>query len=55
MAKTVFLCGSGGCCPMVVVEQDSVQIGEEGNLCVLKKEEWNALVDKILSGELSKL
>jgi len=54
MAKTALLCSSG-CCPMVVVDNDKVQIGEEGNICTLRKDEWNALVDKVLTGELSKL
>ncbi len=50
----VYLCQSG-CCPAVVIEDDRVLIGEEGNQVVLKKDEWNALVEKILSGELKKL
>ncbi len=51
---TVYLCQSG-CCPAVILEEDRVVIGEEDNKVVLKKEEWNALVEKILSGELKKL
>ena len=31
-----------------------IRIRETGNLAVLKKEEWNVLVDLILSGQLSK-
>jgi hypothetical protein len=34
---------------------DQVRIGEAGNLAVLKKDEWNVLVDMIRSGELSKV
>jgi len=34
---------------------DQVRIGEAGNLAVLKKDEWNVLVDMIKSGELSKV
>jgi len=52
--RIVQLCKSG-CCPEVRINNDFVSIGEEGNLCVLKKEEWNSLVDKILSGELKKI
>jgi len=52
--KVVQLCHSG-CCPEVRINDDSVAIGEEGNMCVLKKEEWNSLVEKILSGELTKI
>jgi len=32
-----------------------VRIGEAGNLAVLKKDEWNILVDLIQSGRLVKL
>jgi len=32
-----------------------VRIGEAGNLAVLKKDEWNVLVELIQSGQLSKL
>ncbi len=39
-------------CPMVEIGEDSVKIGEEGNLCVLKMEEWKVLKEKVLSGEL---
>jgi hypothetical protein len=34
---------------------DQVRIGEAGSLAVLKKDEWNVLVDMIRSGELSKV
>ena len=52
--RIVQLC-QGGCCPVVKIEEERVEIGEEGNLCVLKKEEWNTLVEKILKGELGKI
>jgi len=32
-----------------------VRIGEEGNLVRLNKEAWNTLVEKIRSGELTRL
>jgi hypothetical protein len=32
-----------------------VRIGEAGNLAVLKKEEWNVLVDLIQSGQLGRV
>lgn len=51
MKKVVELC-SKGCCPRVELDDEVVKIGEEGNLCVLGKEEWAALRAKILSGEL---
>jgi len=34
---------------------DEVRIGEAGNLAVLKKDEWNLLVDMIQSGQLTKV
>jgi len=54
MSRVVELC-CGGQCPVVVLEEDRVLIGEKDNTCVLRKDEWNALVEKILNGELSKL
>ena len=50
--KTFYLCGEKGCCPVVEVGKSEVMIGEEGNLCVLKKSEWNTLILKIKSGEI---
>ena len=47
----VNLCGSN-CCPAVEIEKDVVKIGEKGNLCTLKKEEWNSLRNKIINGQL---
>jgi hypothetical protein len=32
-----------------------VRIGEAGNLAVLKKDEWNVLVELIQAGQLTKL
>jgi len=37
-------------CPEVEIAGDEVRIGETGNLAVLKRAEWNVLVDLILSG-----
>lgn len=48
----VYLCGDKGCCPAVEIAGDAVRIGEEGNLCTLSREEWDALRGKVLSGEL---
>ena len=48
----VTLC-SGGCkCPVVDVSEESVKIGEDGNLCTLTKEQWNTLKEKVKTGEL---
>jgi hypothetical protein len=50
----VTLCPAGcGQCPDVEIAGDEVPIGETGNLAVLKKDEWNLLVDLIQSGQAS--
>jgi len=49
--KVVTLCSSGSCCPVVRIAEDHVEIGEEGNLCVLKKDEWETLKSKIINRE----
>ena len=49
------LCPACSACPEVEIRGDEVRIGETGNLAVLRKEEWNVLVELIRSGELSKL
>ncbi len=52
----VTLCPAGcGQCPDVEIAGDEVRIGETGNLAVLKKDEWNLLVDLIQSGRLAKI
>ena len=50
--KVVTLCSCGSCCPVVKLADDHVEIGEEGNLCVLTSEEWTALKSKVLNGEI---
>jgi len=50
--KIVNLCASGSCCPVVKVTEDKVEIGEKANTCVLTKEQWETLKDKILKKEL---
>jgi hypothetical protein len=51
----VSLCPACGACPEVEVLDGEVRIGDAGNLAVLKKEEWNLLVDLIHSGQLARL
>ncbi len=51
----VFLCGEGGHCPAVDIQRTQVSIGETGNQVTLNKDQWNALVTKIKSGELDSL
>jgi hypothetical protein len=49
------LCPMCDHCPEIEVAGDEVPIGEAGNLVVLKRAEWNVLVDLIQSGRLSKV
>jgi hypothetical protein len=49
------LCPACSACPEVEMVGDEVRIGETGNLAVLKKDEWNVLVDLIQSGQLTKI
>ena len=49
------LCPSCTACPEVVIDRDTVSIGEAPNITVLKKDEWNILVSLIQSGELGQL
>ena len=48
------LCPSCIACPEVVIDGDIVRIGEDANTAVLKKDEWNVLVDLIKSGQLGR-
>ena len=50
--KIVTLCSQGTCCPVVKSADDHVEIGEEGNLCVLTISEWETLKSRILSKEV---
>lgn len=43
----VSLCPACDACPEVEVLGEEVRIGETGNLVVLKKAEWNLLVELI--------
>jgi hypothetical protein len=51
----ISLCPSCDHCPEVVIEGDWVRIGEDSNTTILKKEEWNVLVELIESGRLGRL
>ncbi len=50
----VYLCGKGHC-PKVVINEDGVEIGEEGNLVKLNTGEWNVLVERIIEGKLDRM
>ncbi len=50
--KIVTLCREGSCCPIVKVTDEHVEIGEKDNICILTREQWETLKDKILKEEL---
>ena len=50
--KIVSLCRPDSCCPVVKITDTEVEIGEKDNTCVLTKEQWETLKDKILKKEL---
>ena len=50
--KIVNLCREGSCCPVVKIGDKCVEIGEQGNLCVLTKLEWETLKSKIINKEI---
>ncbi len=52
MLRIVNLCQEGSCCPVVKIKDEQIEIGEAGNLCVLKKDEWEVLKKKVINGEL---
>ncbi len=52
MVKIVSLCHAGDCCPVVKIDDEHVEIGEAGNVCVLTKSEWETLKQKILNKEI---
>ena len=45
LAPHLEMCPACTACPEVVIAGDEVRIGEAGHLAVLKKDEWNLLVD----------
>ncbi len=49
--KIVNLCGSGHC-PVVKIADEYVEVGEQGNVCVLTKSEWEVLKQKIVNKEI---
>ena len=52
MKKIVTLCSAGSCCPVVKIDEDHVEIGEDNNLCTLTTGEWEVLKQKILNKEI---
>ena len=49
------LCPACDACRSVEILGDEVRIGEFENTAILKKEEWNVLVELIRSGKLTQL
>ena len=49
------LCPQCTNCPEVAIDGDEIRIGEAPNLVVLKKDEWNILVDLIQSGQVGRV
>lgn len=52
LRRTVLLCHTAECCPVVEIRDEGVTIGEEGNRVFLKPEEWETLRRKVRAGEL---
>lgn len=50
--KIVSLCAKGSCCPIVKITDTQVKIGEKGNTCILTRDQWEILKEKILKKEL---
>ncbi len=50
--KIITLCREGSCCPVVKIDEERVEIGEKGNLCVLTRGEWETLKQKIQNEEV---
>ena len=50
--KIVSLCSDKSCCPVIKITDTRVEIGEKDNTCVLTKEQWNVLKEKITKKEL---
>ena len=53
--ERVSLCPACTNCPEVVIDGDTVRIGEDDNIVTLKKSEWNVLVEAIQSGQLGRV
>ena len=52
---TVTLCPACSGCPSVEITDRGVTIGEDNNIVKLTHSEWNDLVARIRSGELSEV
>lgn len=52
MTRIIELCKECDKCPVVEISDTQVKIGEKGNLCVLTKEQFETLKEKIKAEEL---
>ncbi len=50
--KIVTLCREGSCCPVVKIADDHVEIGEKDNVCVLTRDQWEVLKERIIKREV---
>jgi len=50
--KIVTLCKEGSYCPVVKITETQVEIGEKDNTCILTREQWETLKEKVLTKEL---
>jgi hypothetical protein len=53
--EKISLCPACTAYPEIVMEGDTIRIGEDQNVVVLKKAEWNVLVDVIKSGRVGRV
>jgi len=54
MASTP-LCPACATCPDVVLDGDTIRVGEGSKRITLEKAQWNVLVDVIRSGKVGKI
>lgn len=52
---TTTLCPACATCPEVVLDDDTVRVGQGNSRVTVKKAEWNVLVDVIKSGKVGKV
>ena len=50
--KIVKLCRESSCCPVVKIADEHVEIGEKDNTCILTREQWEILKEKIVKKEI---
>jgi hypothetical protein len=55
ITKVVLSCGVCGACPAVEISPEAVTIGEDDNTVRLTHAQWNDLVARVRTGELSEV